>query len=377
MAFVTIGASDDVAAWSGIPLFMSQALAESGLDLQRIQRLKGPKSLSLKARNLFRTKVLHENYSTYRHRRMLGFYARQAREQIKKENPDVVLSCSSLPLAYLETNKPVVLWTDATFAGLLDFYPEYVNMSATGLREGHAAERAALDRSSLAIYSSTWAAQSAIEDYGADRNKVKVVPFGANFPGGLTKKEVEAAIDKRSVDECRLLFLGVDWKRKGGDAAVEVAERLNRSGIRTKLTMAGAKPPEGKTVPEFVELAGFVSKNTPEGSEKLRRLLTESHFLIILSVADCTPIVFSEANSFAVPCVSTDVGGIPSVIKNGVNGYLVNLEHAAEEAAKAIAETFTNRESYRSLALSAYQEYGNRLNWTSSARTVNDLIHQL
>lgn len=377
MAFVTIGASDDVAAWSGIPLFMSQALSESGLDLQRVQRLKGPKSLSLKARSLFRAKILQENYSAYRHRTALTFYAQQARAQIEAKKPDVVLSSSSLPLAYLETDKPVVLWTDATFASLLNFYAEYRNMSAAGLREGHAAEQAALDRCALTIYSSEWAAQSAIERYGVNRNKVKVVPFGANFHGALSREEAEAAVDKRSVNECKLLFLGVDWQRKGGDAAVEVAQLLNRRGIRTKLTMAGAMPPEGKKVPEFVELAGFVSKNTPEGSEKLRQLLQESHFLIILSVADCTPIVFSEANSFAVPCVSTDVGGISSVIRDGVNGYLVQVEQAAEEAADAIAKTLANRETYRRLALSSYEEYGSRLNWRSSARTVSELIQQL
>lgn len=377
MAFVTIGASDDVAAWSGIPMFMSQALATSGFDLYRVQKLKGPRSAGLRARSLFRAKVLGENYSTYRHRKALRFYARQAEEQIQAQKPDVVVSCSSLPLAYLETDKPIVLWTDATFDSLLNFYSEYVNMSAAGLREGHEAEKAALDRCALAIYSSEWAAQSAVERYGAAPAKVKVVPFGANFLGGLTLDEAEAAIAKRPGDECRLLFLGVDWKRKGGDAAVEVAERLTRRGFKTKLIMAGVKPPEGKTVPEYVELAGFVSKNTSEGAEKLRRLLMESHFLIIPSIADCTPIVFSEANSFAVPCISTDVGGISSVIKDGVNGYLVDLAHAAEEAAEAIAKTFSDRESYRRLALSSYREYGDRLNWETSAQAVSALIHQL
>ena len=33
----------------------------------------------------------------------------------------------------------------------------------------------------LALFSSDWAARGAIELYGADKNKVKVVPFGANI----------------------------------------------------------------------------------------------------------------------------------------------------------------------------------------------------
>jgi glycosyltransferase involved in cell wall biosynthesis len=376
MSFVTIGASDAVAAWSGIPFFMSQALAESGFDLDCIQRLKGPRSISLKARNLFRARILRQNYSTYRHPDALKFYSRQVERQLEEQNPDVVFACSTLPIAYLETNKPIVLWTDATFAGLLNFYPEYVDMSAAALGEGNAAEQAALDRCTLAVYSSEWAARSAIERYHADEEKVKVVPFGANFPGGLTLEQAEKAIEKRPTDLCKLLFLGVDWKRKGADVAVEVAERLNRRGIPTKLTMAGCMPPEGKTLPKCVDLAGFVSKNTTEGSEKLRRLLMDAHFLIVLSVADCTPIVFSEANSFAVPCISTDVGGNPSVVKNGVNGWVVHLANAAEESAEAIEKIFTDRESYRRLALSSYREYGSRLNWRTSAQTISELIHR-
>jgi glycosyltransferase involved in cell wall biosynthesis len=377
LAFVTIGASDNPADWSGIPLFMSQALATGGFELHRIQKLNGPRSVQLKARSLFRAKVLRENYSTYRHPKVLQFYARQAQEQILAQKPDVIVSCSSLPLAYLETDKPIVLWTDATFHSLLNFYSAYVDMSSAALREGHEAERAALDRCALAIYSSEWAAQSAVKRYGADPEKVKVISFGANFSDGLTEDEAEAAIAKRPADECRLLFLGVDWKRKGGDTAVEVAERLNLRGVRTKLVLAGVNLPGKKTFPEYVERVGFVNKHTPEGAEKLRRLLIESHFLTLPSVADCTPIVFSEANSFAVPCISTKVGGIPSVIKDGVNGCLVGLADAAKEATEAIAKTFSDRESYRRLALSSYREYRERLNWETSAQAVGQLIHQL
>ena len=377
MSFVTIGPSDDIAAWSGIPLFMSEALSESGLELHRIQRLKGPRSILLKARTLFRTRMFGENYSPYRHSSALKFYSRQAQEQIEAQNPDVVVTCSSLPIAYLETKKPIVLWTDATFAGLLNFYADYAGMSAAALREGHVAEQAALDRCSLVVYSSEWAAGSAVDRYHADREKVKVVPFGANFPGGLTMEEAEKVVDERSTDLCKLLFIGVDWKRKGADAAIAAAEELNRRGVRTRLTVVGAMPPADMKVPEFVTLAGFVSKNTQEGSERLRRLLMESHFLVIPSIADCTPIVFSEANSFAMPCVSTDVGGISSVVKNGVNGFLVSVENAAQEAAQTIEQSFTNWASYRRLALSSYREYENRLNWRTSARVVSDLMHRL
>lgn len=39
---------------------------------------------------------------------------------------------------------------------------------------------------------------------------------------------------------------------------------------------------------------------------------------------DNFPNVLIEAMSFGVPCIGTNVGGIPSIIEDGVNGYIVN-----------------------------------------------------
>src|SRR6185436_3482760 len=94
------------------------------------------------------------------------------------------------------------------------------------LARGHAMEQRAIDRAALAIYSSDWAASSAIARYHADRNKVKVVPFGANIEESRTLEEVRAMIAARPRDVCRLLFVGVGWERKGGDIAIEVARLL-------------------------------------------------------------------------------------------------------------------------------------------------------
>jgi glycosyltransferase involved in cell wall biosynthesis len=67
-----------------------------------------------------------------------------------------------------------------------------------------------------------------------------------------------------------------------------------------------------------VKFLGYISKSTQEGSEQIDRLLSDAHFLMLPTRADCTPYVIPEANSFGLPCITTNVGGIPTMVKDHV-----------------------------------------------------------
>lgn len=379
VCYLTIGASDDLREWSGIPHFMSQAFANCGEELVRIQNLRGARSIYLRCRDLYRQKLLHENYSTFRHRYRLRLYSRQVERLLVSLKPDVIVCPSTLPVAYLNTDLPIVVWTDSTFRGLLDFYTGYFGMSRQAIAEGDAAEREALQRCTLALYASEWAARSAIADHGADAGKVHVVPMGANLENEVTESEVLQNIASRTAGCCRLLLVGVEWERKGCAVAVDVVKELNRRGLPSLLTIVGCQPPSGFALPEFVRIAGFIDKRTPAGMERLQKQFAESHFFILPSRAECFGIVFAEASANGVPVLASDAGGIPSAIRQGANGYLVPLQSGSEEVAgycDRIVEIIGSPEAYRQLAESAYAEYRNRLNWRVAAGTAMQLIRE-
>jgi hypothetical protein len=73
-----------------------------------------------------------------------------------------------------------VISTDATFAGVLDFYPEFSNRCQTeaNIRNTLANEASALERASLVVYYSEWAARTATSNYAVNLEKIKVVPAG-------------------------------------------------------------------------------------------------------------------------------------------------------------------------------------------------------
>jgi glycosyltransferase involved in cell wall biosynthesis len=91
------------------------------------------------------------------------------------------------------------------------------------------------------------------------------------------------------------------------------------------------------------------------------------------SIAECTPIAFCEANSFGLPCLATNVGGIPSVIRNDVNGTTFALDARPEEYCRYIIQAL-DASRYPELAASSFNEYQTRLNWTTAGETVKKLL---
>lgn len=374
IAYVTPYDPLNVESWSGSGYHILMALRNSGFHTEAIRNLKDSYRHLTRAKKFVYEKILSKNYLRDRHAPTLRSYASQIETALAPLQCDVVFSPGTVPLAYLHTDKPMVFWTDATFAGMVDFYPSFSNLCRETLRNGNDMEQNALSRCRLAIYSSEWAANSAIENYDVDPKKVRVVPFGANVECTRDMPDIRRILAEKNMDICRLLFVGVDWHRKGGDMALEVAKRLNRKGLQTELHVVGCQPPT--PTPEFVKLHGFLSKRTEAGRKKLDCLFGDAHFLIVPSRAECAAVVFAEASSFGLPSLSTDIGGIPTVIRDGRNGKTFPLTADPEDYCDYIVQILSRRENYEDLSLSSFKEYSERLNWSAAGKKVHELIHR-
>jgi glycosyltransferase involved in cell wall biosynthesis len=372
VAYVTSYDARDVRQWSGLGHYIARALEGQGLELEYIGPLRPLRSPWLELRRAFYRLGRGRHFHRERHPRFLRYYAEQVDARLKESRADVIFSPGTLPIACLRDERPVVFWADATFAGMLDYYRESSRLCAETIAQGCALEQAVLNRCRLALYASEWAAATARDHYRVDPAKVNVVPFGANLDGERTQADVRRLIASRPRDVCRLLLLGVDWHRKGGDLAVALAERLNREGTPATLTVAGCRPP-GR-VPDCVELRGMISKAAAAGRRELDELLARAHFLVFPSRAECYGVAIPEANSFGVPALATRVGGIPTAVRDGVNGRLFPLEGFVEQAAGVIARLMRAPAEYEVLAEGAFGEYNARLNWRAAGKTVRTLL---
>lgn len=361
--------------WSGTGYHIAQSLEKQAIPLAYVGPLDDQLIYRLVQKykrhyhELFKQKYL-KNPAPY----ILKDYARQISNKLLKTNVDLIFSASANPIAYLDCKQPIVFWADASFASLLDFYPDYSNLCQETIRDWHRVEQLSHQKCQLAIYSSDWAAQAAINHYRIDESKVKVVPFGANIEVEHSLYEVKDLIESRPSKLCKLLFLGVEWYRKGGDVALKVATELNKAGLNTELTIVGCQPITEDPLPNFVKPLGFISKSTDQGKARISQLIAESHFLLLPSLADCTPIVLCEANSLGVPCLTTNVGGIPTIVKDNLNGKTFDVTANPLEYSNYVTNLFANYSSYIELALSSFNEYESRLNWNAAGKAVRKLL---
>ena len=365
VAYVTTYDATDIEQWSGTAVYIARTLELAGCELVRVN--VGSSPLVAKAFARMKTLALGRRYLVDREPWLARLRARRLLKAVG-DSVDLIFSPGTVALALLDTPKPIVFWTDATFGAMVDYYPYFSGLDSRTIRNGLMLETSALGRSAAAIYSSEWAARSAISLHGASPESVHVLPFGANIDVP-TKAEVRRLIDARTKEICRLIFIGSEWHRKGGDIAVESARLLNSRGLPTELTVIGGSPQQ---LPPFVRNVGRLHKQ--RDADEFKRHLGNSHFLLLPSRAECAGVVFSEASAFGVPSLGANVGGVASQLHHGVNGYLVDAGSGPEAYADVIQRAIGQ---YDALAHSALDDYHARLSWACSAAKVAPLLDGL
>ena len=376
VAYVSAYNSSDVSNWSGTGYYMYKCIADQGVEVILINsEIRPTWWLKLKA-SLVKL-LFGKRYIIQRDPGYLTGLAAKAEKQLKNVDFDVVLSPGSLAVSYLKITQPVVFWTDATFDNMLDFYPNWKNVSNESIRQGHQAEQKAIDNASLILYISQWALTNALTRYKANPAKVKQIPIGPNLESDVTADEVEELICRRQQNpQINLLFVGVDWVRKGGDMAIETTTKLREMGLNAILTVVGCDLVP-KNVPSYVKFHPFVDKTQPAGVKELNEFYRQATFFLLPTSAECFGVVFAEAGAHAVPVVTTNVGGCSAAVKDGFNGFCLDPENFPVKAVEKITWLLKNPQQYRRFSLNAYKNYLDDINWEVVGKKVVHAIRGL
>jgi glycosyltransferase involved in cell wall biosynthesis len=375
IAFLTCRDPRDKRSWSGILYCMSQALQRHCGEVSYIGPMEAPTE-ELIGRTINKcTRLLFKKCYQY----LTGIfmskrYAKIAAQQLAGQKFDVIIAPeAATEIAFLKTDIPIIFVGDSTLGQIFNYYPNVSNIVGISYRELDIIETRVTRKTKALVYSSSWAARSAIDYYHADPAKVYVVPMGANFDNPPAK---EMILQRRKSSSCKLLFVGVDWQRKGGEIAFETLLALEKMGIMAELIVCGCTPPK-QFVHERMHVIPFLDKNDPEQYSKLARLYLEADFLLLPTRGECFGIVFCEANAYGLPVITTHTGGVPEVVRDGENGFALPVEARGDEYAKVIASIYQDDERYNRLVVTSRAAYDERLNWDVWGKAMKTILSEV
>ena len=375
IAFLTARDPRDRRSWSGTVYCMAQALQKHCGDVSYIGPIDAEKE-KLVGKVIHRSsQLLLKRFYYYDHSFLVSKkYARVAAQKLTEQPFDVIVAPSGeTEIAFLETDIPIMVVGDATYTLLHDYYPQYSSLLKRSYYEMNVIADLAIKKARLLLFTSTWAARSAIEDYSADPGKVFVAPFGANLENPPPR---EKALTRKKSDRCRLLFLGVNWERKGGDIAFETLMELEELGIHAELVVCGCTPPATFSHPAMTVIP-FLDKNNVLQRRELNKLLETSDFLLLPTRSDCFGIVFCEANAFGLPVITTYTGGVPDVVRDGENGFTLPYDARGDEYARVIASVYCDEQRYMKLVRSSRAAFDDRLNWDAWGLAAKNVLANL
>lgn len=368
IAYITTGNPHNKHSWSGTNYYIKKALEQQGHSVYCIYGYKKNtlKTLLYKSIAYITKKIYQADRTTTNSKE----WAQYILANLQKDT-DVIFSLSTIPVAFLSTTIPIYIYIDGIFEYMLkNGFKNLLN----SFKEAHLIEEMAIKNCTKIITSSVASANDIQYYYNINDSKIKIVPLGANIDFWPSKHEIKNIISSRSNNRCKILFVGVEWERKGADIVIETCNKLYDSGFPIELHIVGLKTIP-IPLPNYAVNHGFINKMGIDGTKELSRIYQESHFLFVPSRGEAYGLVFCEASAHGLPSISHSIGGIPTIIKNGINGELFEIGTSTDTFASYIKDTFLNHQSYYNLSMSAYNRFTEELNWNIAGDRLNHIIN--
>lgn len=240
-----------------------------------------------------------------------GWYMRRLAQATRKaqedEDFDFSLSIGTI-IPVLEPKKRHFIYSDLTILANL-YYPN-AQAIVEFWREYLPYERQTLQRATAVFTASSMMSRSLVEHYGLDPAKVVRVNTGCNTP------PVENPDPSRHRRQ-NVLFIGVQWQRKGGPELVAAFSKVRKQFPQASLTIVGCKP---RVSGPGIEVVGLVPP------QRVSYYLGRASIFCMPSRREPLGVVYLEAMRAGLPVVACDLGAVPDFVTDGQTGYKVKLD---------------------------------------------------
>jgi glycosyltransferase involved in cell wall biosynthesis len=143
---------------------------------------------------------------------------------------------------------------------------------------------------------------------GVDRNRIGIIPNGVDAklfaPNGIPREPV-------------LLFAGSLIRRKGVATLIEALALIRRRHPLCRLVVIGDGPlrPELESLAATNGTADAVRFTGSLAPEEVARWMRRSELFVLPSLEEAQGVVLLEALASGTPCIASNIGGIPEVLR--------------------------------------------------------------
>ncbi len=237
---------------------------------------------------------------------------REVRDGLRGHVADVHMFNTQVPAALggrLARARPYVVITDVTpvqYDHMAEGYGHSPDHAGPTRWWKHRVNRRVFEDAAWCVGWSSWVASSFVDDYGVDPARVAVIP-----PGVDTQRWRPPA--DRTITGTRILFVGGEFARKGGDLLVDSLSGLSDD---VELHLVTKTPiPAAERLHVYDDLV----PNDP----RLIELFRTSDVFAIPSRAETFGIAAVEASAMGLPVVASDIGGLSDIVADGETGLVV------------------------------------------------------
>jgi glycosyltransferase involved in cell wall biosynthesis len=222
-------------------------------------------------------------------------------------------------------------------------------------------ERAVYANATLVFARSGHVRDSLIQQYDRPAETVCIVGAGSNVDMAW------APLEQHRYERQEVLFVGIDWNRKGGPDLLEAFAIVQSSHPAARLTIVGAAP-------EVVTPHCTVVGKVPDGA--LHPYYEAASVFCLPTKVEPFGVAFLEAMQAGLPIVGTTVGAIPDFVKEGVNGHLVEPGDVAA-LAEALGDLLDHPDVCREMGARNRALVGERYTWPAVAAAMRVAIDEV
>jgi glycosyltransferase involved in cell wall biosynthesis len=200
--------------------------------------------------------------------------------------------------------------------------------------------------------------RSFVDDFDVEPARIHPIYAGPNLDPSLLR-----VAEARTPDPGRpptILFVGLQFERKGGDVLVQSFRRIRSEVPSARLLLAGV-PADFMTEPG-VTCLGVLDKNRPAEAAALAAAYASADVFALPTRFEPFGIAFVEAMHFGLPCVGPNAWAVPEIIEDGETGFLVPVDDVAALTDRLL-ELLRNRPLAAAMGVSARQRAERLFTW--------------